>query len=309
MILVKLASTAVSTWLMGGTKEQIINAVSNSWVDLGPLRTYRHAPNTGSRKSWAAGDATSRGVFLALQAIRGEMGYPSVLTAPKWGFYDRIWDGKPFKFQRTYGSYVMENILFKVSFPAEFHAQTAVEAAIKLHPLVKDRLDEIERVEIMTQEAGKRIIDKKGPLYNPADRDHCIQYMTAIGLIHGNLTAEDYEDERASDPRIDELREKMVVKEDPKYTEYYHDPEKRAIPNSVQVFFKDGSTTEKVEVLYPIGHRFRREEAIPLLEKKFVDNMSSRFPKHRVEELLALFKDEKKLDQMPVHLFMEKLVL
>ncbi len=308
VILVKLASTAVTTALLGGTKEQIINAISNVWVDLGPLRTYRHAPNTGSRKSWAAGDATSRGVFLAIQAIRGEMGYPSVLTAPKWGFYDRIWNGERFRFQRPYSSYVMENILFKVSYPAEFHAQTAVEAAIKLHPLVKDKLDEIERIEIITQEAGVRIIDKRGPLYNPADRDHCIQYMTAIGLIFGNLTAEDYEDERASDPRIDELREKMVVKEDPLYTKYYHDPDKRAIPNSVQVFFKDGTSTERVEVLYPIGHRRRRDEALPLLEEKFKHNMLTRFPEHRVEELLKLFKSPETLEEMPVHLFMEKLV-
>ncbi len=309
VILVKLASTAVATWMLGGNKEQIIDAVSQVWCDLGPLRTYRHAPNTGSRKSWAAGDATSRGVFLAIQTLRGEMGYPSVLTAPKWGFYDRIWGGERFKFQRPYGSYVMENVLFKVSYPAEFHGQTAVEAAIKLHPQVVNRLDEIERIEITTQEAAARIIDKKGPLYNPADRDHCIQYMTAVALIYGNLTAEDYEDERASDPRIDELREKMVVKENPQFTKDYHDPEKRSIANKVQVFFKDGTATEPVTVEYPIGHRRRRKEAIPLLEQKFKNNMLTRFPARRVDELLKLLKDQKELEEMPVHLFMEKFVI
>ncbi len=309
VILVKLASTAVATWLLGGTKEQVIDAISQMWCDLGPLRTYRHAPNTGSRKSWAAGDATSRGVFLAIQTIRGEMGYPSVLTAPKWGFYDRIWGGERFKFQRQYGSYVMENVLFKVSYPAEFHGQTAVEAAIKLHPQVIHRLEEIERIEITTQEAAVRIIDKKGPLHNPADRDHCIQYMTAVALIQGNLTAEDYEDERASDPRIDELREKMIVKENPQFTKDYHDPEKRSIANTVQVFFKDGTATEPVTVEYPIGHRRRRQEAIPLLEQKFKNNMLTRFPSRRVDELLDLFRDQKELENMPVHLFMEKFVI
>ena len=308
VILVKLASTAVSAALLGANKEQTINAISQVWADLGPLRTYRHAPNTGSRKSWAAGDATSRGVFLALQAVRGEMGYPSVLTAPKWGFYDRIWGGEKFKFQRPYGSYVMENVLFKVSFPAEFHAQTAVEAAIKLHPKVKDRLNEIDRVEITTHEAAIRIIDKKGPLHNPADRDHCIQYMTAIGLIFGDLTAEDYEDERASDPRIDDLREKMVITENPQYTRDYHDPEKRSIANAVQVFFKDGTSTEKVIVEYPIGHRRRRKEAIPLLFEKFKENASASLPKWKVERLAELFKNPKELDSMPVHLFMEFLL-
>ncbi len=307
VFLVKLASTAVSCLLLGANKDQTINAISNVWVDLGPLRTYRHAPNTGSRKSWAAGDATSRGVFLALQAVRGEMGYNTALTAPNWGFYDRIWGGEKFRFQRPYGSYVMENVLFKVSFPAEFHAQTAVEAAIALHPLVKDRLDEIEHVEITTHEAAIRIIDKTGPLHNPADRDHCLQYMVAIGLIFGNLTEDDYEDHRAKDPRIDQLREKMIVRENPQYTIDYHDPDKRAIPNALQVFFKDGTSTEKVEVYYPIGHRRRRQEAIPLLEKKFIKNMATRFPKHRIDRILAILKDQEKLESMSVPEFMDML--
>ena len=309
VILVKLASTAVASYLLGATKEQTINAISNVWIDLGPLRTYRHAPNTGSRKSWAAGDASARGVFLAIQAIRGEMGYNTALTAPKWGFYDRIWGGEPFKFQRPYGSYVMENVLFKVSFPAEFHAQTAVEAAIKLHPLVKDRLDEIERIEITTHEAAIRIISKTGPLYNPADRDHCLQYMVAIALIFGNLTEEDYEDERAKDPRIDALREKMIVRENPQYTKDYHDPDKRAIPNAIQIFFKDGSSTEKIEVYYPIGHKRRRKEAIPLLEQKFLKNALTRFPKQKVEKLLELFKNPELLENMPVNEFMDQFVI
>ncbi len=309
VILVKLASTAVSSLLFGATKEQTINAISNVWVDLGPLRTYRHAPNTGSRKSWAAGDASARGVFLALQALRGEMGYNSALTAPKWGFYDRIWDGEKFRFQRSYGTYVMENILFKVSFPAEFHAQTAVEAAIQLHPFVKDRLEEIDRIEITTHEAAIRIISKTGPLFNPADRDHCLQYMIAIGLIFGNLTEEDYEEERAKDPRIDALREKMVVKENPQYTKDYHDPNKRAIPNAIQVFFKDGTSTEKVEVYYPIGHKKRRKEAIPLLEQKFVKNASTRFPKEKVEKLVELFRNPEKLYNMPINEFMDLLTI
>ncbi|MHA2304480.1 MAG: bifunctional 2-methylcitrate dehydratase/aconitate hydratase [Candidatus Hodarchaeales archaeon] len=305
VILVKLASAAIAAGLLGCSEKQIINTVSQVWCDVGPLRTYRHAPNTGSRKSWAAGDATSRGVFLALQSLRGEMGYDTCLSAPKWGFYDRLWDGERFKFQLPYGSYVIENILFKVGYPAEFHGQSALEAAIQLHPEVTDRLEEIERVEIITHEAAIRIIDKKGPLHNPADRDHCLQYIVAIGLMSGNVVYEDYEEERASDPRIDTLRDKMDIKENLQYTKDYHDPAKRSIANSVQVFFKDGTKTEIVMVEYPLGHKRRRTEAIPLLMEKFHDNISAKYPSKKVEDLMALFEDQKRLEQMPVHLFME----
>jgi 2-methylcitrate dehydratase len=305
VILVKLASAAISAGMLGCNEKQIVNTISQVWCDIGPLRTYRHAPNTGSRKSWAAGDATSRGVFFAMQSLRGEMGYDTCLSAPKWGFYDRLWGGERFKFQRQYGSYVIENVLFKVGYPAEFHGQSAVEAAIQLHPEVIHRLEEIERIEIITHEAAIRIIDKKGPLLNPADRDHCLQYMVAIGLIYGIIIYEYYEDEYASDPRIDTLREKMDIKEDPQYTKDYHDPDKRSIANSIQVFFKNGSTTEKIVSEYPLGHRRRRIEAIPLLEEKFYNNFSSRYPIKKVENLVALFKDQKRLEQMPVHLFME----
>ena len=307
VILVKLASAAVAAGMLDCSEKQVINTISQVWCDLGALRTYRHAPNTGSRKSWAAGDATSRGVFLALQSRRGEMGYNTCLTAPKWGFYDRIWDGKRFKFQRSYGSYVIENILFKISYPAEFHGQTAVEASIKLHSSIKDRIAEIERIEIITHEAAIRIIDKKGELQNPADRDHCLQYMVAIGLLFGNLEYEDYEAERASDPRIDTLREKMLVGENLQYTKDYHDPKKRSIANSVQVFFDDGSYTDAIEILYPLGHRRRRNEAIPLLEEKCKYNLASRYPDNRVERILKLFKNQEKLDQTPIHMFLELL--
>jgi 2-methylcitrate dehydratase len=305
VILVKLASAAVAAGMLGCNEEQIINAISQVWVDVGPIRTYRHAPNTGSRKSWAAGDATSRGVFFAIQSLRGEMGYNTCLSAPKWGFYDRIWKGKKFKFQRSYGSYVCENVLFKVGYPAEFHGQSAVEAAIQLNPQVMNRLKDVERVEIITHEAAIRIIDKKGPLHNPADRDHCLQYMVAIGLIDGNVVYEKYEDERAADPRIDELREKMIVRENPEYTKDYHDPEKRAIANSVQIFFNNDSSTEKIEVMYPLGHRRRRNEAIPLIEEKFVNNVSTRYPSWKVKKLLELFNNYHSLDSMPVNLFIE----
>ncbi len=306
VILVKLASAAVSAGLLGCDEAQVVNALSQVWCDLGPLRTYRHAPNTGSRKSWAAGDATARGVFLALQTKRGEMGYPTALSAPVWGFYDRLWDGDQFRFQRVYGSYVMENVLFKVSFPAEFHAQTAVEAAFALHDEVAPRLEVVERVVIETHEAAIKIIDKTGPLYNPADRDHCLQYMVAIGLIFGDLTADDYEEERAEDARIDGLREKMVVTENARFTRDYHDPQKRSIANTVQVFFKDGSATESVTVEYPIGHRRRRQEAAPLLVEKFVENMSTRFEAQQVRDMLAVFEDSD-LDTMPVWKFMDLL--
>ncbi len=306
VILVKLASAAVSAGLLGCDEAQVVNALSQVWCDLGPLRTYRHAPNTGSRKSWAAGDATARGVFLALQTKRGEMGYPTALSAPVWGFYDRLWNGERFQFQRVYGSYVMENVLFKVSFPAEFHAQTAVEAAFALHDEVAPRLETVERVVIETHEAAVKIIDKTGPLYNPADRDHCLQYMVAIGLIFGDLTADDYEEERAEDARIDGLRDKMVVTENARFTRDYHDPQKRSIANTVQVFFKDGSPTEAVTVEYPIGHRRRRQEAAPLLVEKFVKNMSTRFEAQQVRDILAVFESSD-LDTMPVWEFMDLL--
>src|SRR5438309_764424 len=277
VLLVRVATTAITTAMLGGTKEQIISALSNAWIDGGALRTYRHAPNTGPRKSWAAGDATSRGVRLALMAMQGEIGYPSALTAKNWGFYDVLFKGNPLLLGRPLGSYVMENVLFKISFPAEFHAQTAVECALRLHDTVRNRLDQIDRVVITTQESAIRIIDKSGPLHNPADRDHCIQYMTAVGLIFGELTADHYEDAVARDPRIDALRGKMLCVEDPAYSTDYLDPQKRSIANAVQVFFKDGSSTEKVAVEYPLGHRRRRAEGLPLLIKKFEANLASRF--------------------------------
>ncbi|MCP4301896.1 MAG: bifunctional 2-methylcitrate dehydratase/aconitate hydratase [Gammaproteobacteria bacterium] len=308
VLLVRVASTAVVTRMLGGDREQVLNAVSNAWIDGGSLRTYRHAPNTGSRKSWAAGDATSRAVRLALIAMTGEMGYPSALTAKTWGYYDVLFKGKEFKFQRPYGSYVMENILFKISYPAEFHSQTAVEAGMMLHAEVKDRIDDIEKVVIETQEAGVRIIDKTGPLDNPADRDHCIQYMVAVPMIFGRLTAADYEDSVARDPRIDELRDKMVVRENEQYTKDYFDPELRYIGNAVQVFFKDGISTDRIEVHFPIGHRERREEGIPVLKKKFVDSVSPKLAARQWAKLDALCADREKLAATPVDDFMALLV-
>jgi 2-methylcitrate dehydratase len=305
VLLVRLATTAVATAMLGGTRDQIISAVSNSWIDGGSLRTYRHAPNTGPRKSWAAGDATSRGVRLALLAMQGEMGYPSAVTAKTWGFSDVLFKGKDLVLGRPFGSYVMENILFKISFPAEFHAQTAVECAIALHPEVKSRLEEIERVTIITQESAIRIIDKTGPLYNPADRDHCLQYMTAIGLIFGELTADHYSDAIARDPRIDRLREKMVVVEDTRYSHDYLDPEKRSIANSVQVFFTDDTCTEKVAVEYPIGHRRRRAEGMPLLVKKFEANLATRLAPQWSKKILDLCLDLPALQSTPVEKFTE----
>ena len=309
VLLVRIASTAVVTHLLGGTREQIMSAVSNAWLDGGALRAYRHAPNTGSRKSWAAGDATARGVQHALMAIKDEMGYQSALSAPKWGFSDVLFRGQPVKLARPFGSYVMENVLFKISFPAEFHAQTAVEAAINLHPQVRDRLDQIERVEIHTHESALRIIDKSGLLHNPADRDHCLQYMTAIGLIFGTLTADHYEDATAADPRIDALRAKMVVGEDPRYTREYLEPDKRAIANAVQIFFRNGGATEKVEVEYPVGHRRRRAEGIPLLVEKFQANAETCFPPERVQKILALFEDTRQLERMITGEFVEHFTL
>jgi len=308
VLLVRVASTAVAAGLLGATREQIINAVSNAWLDGGALRTYRHAPNTGSRKSWAAGDATSRGVRHALISLTGEMGYPSALSASHWGFCDVLFKGVPIAVAQPFGSYVMENVLFKISYPAEFHAQTAVECAIGLHPQVRERLDQIERIVIETQEPGVRIIDKTGPLANPADRDHCIQYMVAVPLIFGRLTAEDYEDAVAADPRIDRLRDRMQVRENPSFTQDYYAPDKRYIGNAVQVFFRDGSATARVAVDVPIGHRKRRAEGLPLLIAKFSAAVAAQFPARQSERIQALFADTRQLDAMPVNEFMAALV-
>jgi 2-methylcitrate dehydratase len=304
VLLVRVASTAVVTRMLGGSREDVVNAVSNAWIDGGALRTYRHAPNTGSRKSWAAGDATSRAVRHALMALKGEMGYPSALTAKTWGFYDVLFKGQAFKFQRPYGSYVMENVLIKISFPAEFHAQTAVEAAMTLHPKVKDKIDQIEKIVIETQEPGVRIIDKTGDLANPADRDHCIQYMVAVPLIFGRLTAEDYEDSIAHDPRIDKLRSKMEVRENGKFTKDYYDPAKRYIGNAIQVFFKGGSKSERVEVEFPIGHRKRRAEGIPVLVNKFEKAIAGKLSARQCAAINALCGDQKKLESTSVTEFM-----
>jgi 2-methylcitrate dehydratase len=304
VLLVRIASTAVATRLLGGSRDEIVNAVSNAWLDGGALRTYRHAPNTGSRKSWAAGDATSRGVRHALLARAGEMGYPSALTAKGWGFQDVLFKGRTIALERPLGSYVMENVLFKISFPAEFHAQTAVEAALKLHPLVAPRLADVARIAIETQEPGVRIIDKTGPLANPADRDHCLQYMVAVPLLFGRLTAEDYEDEVARDPRIDALRAKMAVTENAEFSRDYLDPDKRAIGNAVQVSFTDGSRTERVAIDYPIGHRRRRVEGIPQLEAKFERNLATLFDAQRRAAIVAACADQSRLETLPVADFM-----
>jgi 2-methylcitrate dehydratase len=308
VLLVRIASTAVATGMLGGNREEIVNAVSNAWLDGGALRTYRHAPNTGSRKSWAAGDATSRGVWHALVALTGEMGYPSALTAQRWGFQDVLLGGKDLSVTQGYGTYVMENVLFKISFPAEFHAQTAVEAAMTLHPEVRHRLDDIREIVIETQEPGLRIIDKTGPLDNPADRDHCIQYMTAVPLIFGRLVAADYEDEVAHDPRVDALRDKMTVREDERFTRDYYDPERRFIGNAVQVFFNDGSSTERVEVEYPIGHRRRRAEGIPALVRKFEHSLRGRLSERQFTVLTSLCADQQALEETSVDEFVALLV-
>lgn len=305
VVLVKVATTAVVTSLLGGDRDAVLRALSQAWVDGQSLRTYRHAPNAGSRKSWAAGDATSRAVRLALITLKGEMGYPSVLTAPTWGFYDVSFKGKSFQFQRAYASYVMENVLFKISFPAEFHSQTAVECAVTLHPHIIDRLDDIDRITIDTHESAIRIISKEGPLHNPADRDHCIQYMVAIGLLFGDLKAEHYESETAADPRIDALRDKMHVSENKAFTKDYLDPGKRSIANTLQVFFKDGSSTEAVTVEYPIGHKRRREEGIPVLENKFVRNLNTQFTEEQTKAIFDLCDNAKKLGETPVNEFMD----
>ncbi len=309
VVLVKVASTAVISQLLNLSHEETVNAVSQAWLDGQSLRTYRHAPNTGSRKSWAAGDATSRAVRLALISQTGEMGYPSVLTAKTWGFYDVSFRGQPFRFQRPFGSYVMEHVLFKISFPAEFHAQTAAEAAMQLHPVVKNRLDDIKQITIRTHEAAIRIIDKKGPLHNPADRDHCIQYMVAVPLIFGRLTAGDYENEVAADPRIDPLREKIVCVEDPQFTKDYHDPEKRSIANALTVEFKDGKRLAEVVVEYPIGHKRRRKDGIPLLVEKFERNLARRFPEKQRKAILALCLDARRLEQTAIHEFVDLMVI
>ena len=312
VLLVKLASTAVVGQLIGLTRDELINAVSLAMVDGHALRTYRHAPNTGSRKSWAAGDATSRAVRLALIAKTGEMGYPSVLTAKTWGFYDVLFDGQPFRFQRPYGTYVMENVLFKISFPAEFHAQTAAEAALTLHGRLAAegrRVEDISRITIRTHEAAIRIIDKQGPLYNPADRDHCIQYMVAVPLIFGRLSAADYEDEVAQDPRIDALRARMTCVEDPQLTKDYHDPDKRSIANALTVEFGDGTRFDEVVVEYPIGHRRRREEGIPLLVEKFRTNLARRFPAKRQRMILDASLDQARLEAMPVNEYVDLYVI
>jgi 2-methylcitrate dehydratase len=311
VVLVKVASTAVVAQMMGLTRDEIVNAVSLAWVDGQSLRTYRHAPNTGSRKSWAAGDATSRAVRLALIAKTGEMGYPSVLSAKTWGFYDVLFKGKPFAFQRPYGSYVMENVLFKISFPAEFHSQTAVEAAMTLHQELAKlgrSAEDVKKITIRTHEACIRIIDKKGPLDNPADRDHCIQYMVAVPLIFGRLTAADYEDAVAKDPRIDALREKIVCVEDPRFTKDYHDPDKRSIANALTLEFKDGKKLKEVVVEYPIGHKRRRKDGIPLLVDKFKVNLARVFPAKQIAAILDVSLDQKKLEAMPVHEYVDLMV-
>ncbi len=300
VILVKVATAATAAWLLGSGPTSIADVVSNAWIDGGPLRAYRHEPNTGFRKSWAAGDATARGVRLALMGAAGEPGYPQALSAPRWGFHDALFRGQPLRVGRPFGSYVAENILFKVSFPAEFHAQTAVEAALRLHPRVRERLEHIRRIRVRTQESALRIIDKRGPLRNPADRDHCLQYAVAVALIHGELRAEHYEDETAGDPRIDRLRGLMELEENGRYSADYLDPAKRSIANSLQVFFDDASSTEEVAVEYPIGHRRRRAEGLPLLFEKLRKNLSGQLAADRVERITSLFQDCERLESMTV---------
>jgi 2-methylcitrate dehydratase len=307
VVLVKVASTAVATKLLGGSFEQIRDAVTHAWVDGQSLRTYRHAPNAGSRKSWAAGDATSRAVRLAMITLSGEMGYPSVLSAKKWGFEDVLFKGEQLSLPQAFDSYVMENVLFKISFPAEFHAQTAVEAAVKLHPEIKDRLNEIKQIEVTTHESAIRIISKVGELNNPADRDHCLQYMIAIGLIHGDLIAEHYEDDVAQDPMIDSLREKMIIKEDKRYTEEYLEADKRSIANKIQIFFEDGTATDALEVEYPIGHKRRREEGIPVLERKFKTNLLKIYSEDKANDIYNRCIDQQNLESMSVIEFQEML--
>jgi len=308
VLLVRVASTAVATALLGGSRAQVIDAVSNAWIDGGALRTYRHAPNTGSRKSWAAGDATARAVRLALIALRGEMGYPSALSAPTWGFQDVLFKGRPLVAPQAFGSYVMENILFKISYPAEFHAQTAVECALRLHPQVRGRLADIERIDVETQEPGVRIIDKTGPLANPADRDHCLQYMIAVPLVFGRLGAADYGDEVARDPRIDALRARMIVRENATFTAEYYQRDKRYIGNAIQVHFSDGTATERVQVDYPVGHRRRRAEGMPLLVRKFEDSVRAHYAPSQADRIVACFAAGEALERMSVDEMMTLLV-
>lgn len=303
VLLVRVASTAVAAKLLGASKVQAFNALTHAWIDGGALRTYRHAPSTGSRKSWAAGDATSRAVRLALIAMTGEMGYPQALSSPKWGFQDVLYRSQSVTLARPLDAYVMEHVLFKISFPAEFHAQTAVEAAMTLHSQVRDRLDEIQRIEVQTQEPGVRIIDKSGPLNNPADRDHCLQYMIAIPLIFGRLTATDYEDSIAADPRVDQVRAKMLVAENESFSRDYYDLNLRSIPNSIQVFFDDGSSTDKVEVHFPVGHRRRRAEGLPLMQEKFADAVKAQFSAGQAQTLIEQFQDLDQLKATPVKTF------
>ncbi|HEV2007906.1 MAG TPA: bifunctional 2-methylcitrate dehydratase/aconitate hydratase [Burkholderiales bacterium] len=307
VVLVKVASTAVVTALLGGTRDEVINAVSNAWIDGHPLRVYRQAPNAGSRKGWAAADASSRAVMLGLMALKGEMGYPSALSAKTWGFYDVLFRGEPFRVSRPYGSYIMENVLFKIAYPAGFHAQSAVECAIQLHPLVRDRLTEIERIELDTHLACVRVLAKTGPLYNFADRDHCLQYMVAIGLLRGALESSDYEHAAAADPCIDRLRALMVVREDKSYTSDFYDPDKRSNANAITVVFKDGSKTPKVSVEFPLGHPRRRKDGIPLLLQKFKVNLARRYPAKQQAAIFDLCMDRKRLESTPVHEFVDML--
>ena len=308
VLLVKIASVGVISVILGLTKEQTIDALSQAFVDGQSLRTYRHAPNAGPRKSWAAGDATSRAMQLVWLTKKGQIGYPSAISAPTWGFKDVLFKGKDLIINQEFGTYVMENVLFKISFPAEFHAQTAVEAAVKLHEEVKNRFDDIDKIKIITHESAIRIISKEGELNNPADRDHCLQYMTAIGLLKGNLVAEDYEDSVANDPMVDNLREKMEIEEDLSFSKDYLDPSKRSIANSLQIFFKDGTCTDLEEVHYPIGHKNRRSEGIPILISKFEKNLKTQFSDDRVKDIMSLFEDNEKLFNLSVSKFVDLFV-
>ncbi|MGZ8228746.1 MAG: bifunctional 2-methylcitrate dehydratase/aconitate hydratase [Burkholderiales bacterium] len=305
VVLVKIASTAVVTGLLGGSRDEVVNAISNAWIDGHPLRVYRQAPNAGARKSWAAADASSRGVMLGLMALKGEMGYPSALSAKTWGFYDVLFRGEPFKMSQAYGSHIMENVLFKIAYPAGFHAQSAIECAIQLHPLVRDRLADIECIEVDTHLACIRVLAKTGPLYNFADRDHCLQYMIALGMLNGDVRSEDYEDAAAADPRIDRLRELMTVREDKRFTSEFYDARYRSNANAITVFFKDGSSTPRVGVEYPLGHPRRRADGIPLLIEKFKVNLARRYPAKQQTALLELCLDRKRLEATPVHEFVD----
>lgn len=309
VILIKIACAAVVTRMLGGSHDEIVNAISNAWIDGHPLILYRRKGNTGSRKSWAAADAASRGVWLALMAVKGEMGYPTALTAKTWGFYDVLCEGRPFKQQRPYGSYTMENVQFKIAYPAAFHTQTAVEAAIRLHASVHDRIDEIEKVDLWVHEHTFNYLSRTGPLRNYAERDHCPQYVVAIGLIFGNLVAEDYEDQRAADPRIDRLREKIVVREDKAYSRGFLDPDKRSNANAVQVHFRDGTSTPRVAVEYPLGHPRRREQGIPLLVAKFEQNVARVYADKRRREIISLCLDRARLGALPVNEFFDLLAV